>query len=269
MRDDPEGGTMDGERGEEPMDERTSDGERPLPVTPGQAYDPAAPESDAGPALESDAGPHPEVEEVPSWRLITTLAVAGALAGLLIVGVFEWAQPQILAHRAEVMRTAIQEVLGAPDRVQTLYVVDGELSEQPPAGVDTTTAERVFLGYGAGGEPVGYAVTGEKAGFQDIISLIFGYDPAADEVLGMRVLESKETPGLGDKIYKDSSFVAEFVRVGAPIQGVKDGGDAPDEVDMITGATISSETVIEIINTRVRQLEPMLEGYMARGGGSP
>ena len=29
-------------------------------------------------------------------------------------------------------------------------------------------------------------------------------------VIGMKVLESKETPGLGDKIEKDSAFVAEF-----------------------------------------------------------
>ena len=262
-------------------------GEKQLPVTPGQAYDTdgaaeagsaagpgggGGPDGAAGgPAFEGDGGPHPEAEEVPSWRLIATLAVAGALAGLLIVGVFQWAEPQILAHRAEVLRAAIQEVLASPADVRTLYIREGGLSEEPPAGVDTARADRVFLGYDAAGAPIGFAVTGEKPGFQDVISLIFGYDPGGDAVLGMRVLESKETPGLGDKIYKDSAFVAEFDGVGAPIEGVKDGGDGANEVDMITGATISSETVIEIINTRVGELEPMLEAYMAgrAGGGSP
>ena len=239
--------------------------EKKLPVTSDQAYDEQL--EDGGAALEGDAGPHPEVEDVPSWRLITTLAVAGALAGLLIVGVFQWAQPQILEHRARVLTEAIHEVLGAPARVQTLYVREDGLSEQPPAGVDTTQAERVFLGYDAAGQPVGFAVTGAKPGFQDVIQLIFGYDPGTDEVLGMRVLESKETPGLGDKIYKDSAFVAEFNRVGAPIQGVKDGGDGANEVDMITGATISSTTVIEIINAEVRQLDPALEAYMTDSAG--
>ncbi|MFO7894142.1 MAG: FMN-binding protein [Longimicrobiales bacterium] len=260
------------------VDERS---DQKLPVTADQAYDAEAAEgaegadsggdgADEGAAFESDAGPHPEVEEVPSWRLITTLAVAGALAGLLIVGVFQWAQPQILENRARVLRTAIQDVLASPDRVQTLYVQDGQLSEQPPAGVDTTQAERVFLGYDANGHPVGYAITGEKPGYQDVISLIFGYDPGADEVLGMRVLESKETPGLGDKIFKDSTFVAEFRGVRAPIEGVKDGGDEPDEVDMITGATISSEAVIEIINMRVDALGSALDEYIQRaGGGTP
>ena len=247
----------------------TDEKKQELPVTPDQAYDPEPEGGATGPAFEGDAGPHPEVEEVPSWRLITTLAVAGALAGLLIVGVFQWAQPQILANRAEVIRTAIQEVLGSPDRVLTLYLQDGSLSEQPPAGVDTAQAERVFLGFDQAGEPIGFAVTGEKPGFQDVISLIFGYDPTTDQVLGMRVLESKETPGLGDKIYKDSAFVAEFNEVEAPIQGVKDGGDGPAEVDMITGATISSEAVIDIINARVQALEPALEEYMGNAGGTP
>jgi len=80
------------------------------------------------------------------------------------------------------------------------------------------------------------------------------------------VLESKETPGLGDKIEKDSSFVNEFEGVQAPLVGVKSGqaeGD-PNEVDTITGATISSEAIIDIINRRIDALEPMLEDYMSR-----
>ncbi len=257
-----------------------SEERKDLPVTEGQAYDPAEDAADAGPDGEAPAGsgaPNalggagapdaPAIEDVPSWRLITTLALAGALAGLLIVGVYNWAQPQILANRAAVLHEAIQEVLGGPDHVQTLYVVDDGLSETPPAGVDTLDAERVFLGFDSDDDPIGYAVTGEKAGFQDIISLIFGYDAVDKEVLGMRVLESKETPGLGDRIYKDSSFVAGFNDVDAPLVGVKDGADAPDEVDLITGATISSSTVVALINERLQQVGPLLEDYMARRGG--
>jgi electron transport complex protein RnfG len=241
--------------------------ERKLPVTPGQAYDGDGPPDDVG---ADGTPPEAMAEDVPSWRLIMTLAVAGALAGLLIVGVFQWAQPQILEYRARVLTEAIHEVLGSPDQVQTLYVREGGLDEEPPVGVDTAQAERVFLGRDAQGEPVGFAVTGARAGFQDVIQLIFGYDALDEEILGMRVLESKETPGLGDKIYKDSAFVGEFNGVGAPIEGVKDGGGGPNEVDMITGATISSTTVITIINTRLEELGPVLTDYLegSRRGGT-
>ncbi len=206
----------------------------------------------------------PPVEQVPAWRLFMTLAFAGALAGLVIVLVYQWAQPRIQAHQLMVLREAIQEVLKSPAHYETLYVRDGALTPEPPPGQDSLTAERVFLGYDEEGNPIGFAVTGEKPGFQDIIRLIFGYDPATDRVLGMTVLESKETPGLGDKIEKDSSFVNEFEGVQIPLVGVKDGGDGPNEVDTITGATISSEVIIEIINQRIETLEPMLEDYMSR-----
>jgi electron transport complex protein RnfG len=234
-----------------------------LPVKPDQAY-----EEEAGAAFETDAGPNSDAGDVPSWRLVATLAVAGALAGLLIVGVFQWAQPQILEYRARVLTDAIGEVLGGPDRVQTLYVEDGRLVEQPPAGADTVTAEKVYLGYDAAGAPIGYAIVGAEPGFQDVIQLIFGYDPSTGEVLGMRVLESKETPGLGDKIMKDLAFVAEFDGVTSPIQGVKESTGGDDEVDMITGATISSRAVIDIINHRLDDLAGVLGGSGEAGGSA-
>jgi electron transport complex protein RnfG len=81
----------------------------------------------------------------------------------------------------------------------------------------------------------------------------------------MQVLENKETPGLGDKIEKDASFVAEFDGAKAPLVGVKAGAGVgePEEVDMITGATISSRAVIEIINHRLERLDPLLRTYVA------
>jgi electron transport complex protein RnfG len=81
----------------------------------------------------------------------------------------------------------------------------------------------------------------------------------------MEVVENKETPGLGDKIVKDASFVAEFEGARAPLVGVKAGaGDGdPGEVDMITGATISSRAVIAIINHRLDRLGPLLRSYVA------
>ena len=199
--------------------------------------------------------------EVSSARLVATLAIAGALAGLVIVLAFGWANPRIQAHRAEALRAAIQTVLHGPETVRTYYVTDGALSETPAPGADTITAEKVHLGFDAAGEPIGYAITGQESGFQDAVLVIFGYDPAADEVLAMRVLESKETPGLGDKIVKDSAFVAGFQDVHAPLRGVKSGAGAggANEVDMITGATISSRTVIGIINHRIEALDPLLD----------
>jgi electron transport complex protein RnfG len=144
-------------------------------------------------------------------------------------------------------------------------VTDAGLVRETSGGIDASTTDRVYLGYDAAGQPVGFAITAAEPGFQDLIRLIFGYEAASGEVLGMEVLENKETPGLGDKIVKDASFVAEFEGARAPLLGVKPGageGD-PGEVDMITGATISSRAVISIINHRLERLDPLLRSYVA------
>jgi electron transport complex protein RnfG len=203
--------------------------------------------------------------DVKATRLIATLAMAGALAGFLIVSVFQWAQPRILRHQAEALRAAINEVLGGPDHYETLFVIDGVLTQEVTAGADSTAFERVWLGFDAAGRAVGFAILGAEPGFQDVIRLIFGFDAATGQLLGLKVLENKETPGLGDKIVKDSAFVGEFEGVATPLAGVKQGAGsgAPDEVDMITGATISSRAVIDIINHRLESLGPLIERYRA------
>jgi len=228
----------------------------------------AAPEATADPEATA---PGLSVKEVPSWRLILTLAAAGAMAGLAIVLVFGWAEPKIEAHRAEALRAAIHEVLGGPERYETLFVVDGSLTAALPANVDSTALDRIYAGYAADGSQMGFAIAGEQPGYQDIVGLIFGYDATSGELLGMKVLESKETPGLGDKIEKDSAFVSSFRGTLPPIDGVKagTGTGSEHEVDMITGATISSRTVIEIINKRMESIGPMIQAYTAEPREAP
>ena len=89
----------------------------------------------------------------------------------------------------------------------------------------------------------------------------------AGQVLGMKVLTQKETPGLGNKI-EEMPFVGEFNGVEAPIEGVKpdrNTGD-PHQVDMITGVTISSKAVIKIINERLAELGVPVGSVRARRG---
>jgi len=217
------------------------------------------------PGLPVTGGPQTEVR---ASRLVATLALAGGLAGLLIVAVFQWAQPRILAYQALVLGQAIEEVLGDPARYETLWVVAGGLTPQLPAGADSMKLEKVYLGFNEADAPVGFAIVGAEPGFQDVIRMIFGYDAQDNRVLGMKVLENKETPGLGDKIEKDSVFVGGFTGAATPIRGVKPGAGtgADEEVDMITGATISSRAVIGIINHRLEALGPLLREYRAGGG---
>jgi electron transport complex protein RnfG len=204
----------------------------------------------------------PSDEKVSTFRLVATLAVAGILAGGLIAMVNQHTLPIIEAYRAEQLRLAVYEVLPDATHYTTFYLVDGALSATLPAGAKESEFKRVYAGYNDAGEPVGVALSRGESGFQDVVLVIFGLDPVSGKMSGMKVLESKETPGLGDKIFKDKAFVDQFFAgPEVPLIPVKAGagkGD-PREVDTITGATISSKTVVRIINNAVEEWMPVLQ----------
>ncbi len=204
----------------------------------------------------------PERPEVSSFRLLMTLGVAGVVAGALLVFVFLWSDPLVKAEEARVIREAVTEVLKGPERFESVYVLDGELTTQVPAGVDTLDLDKVYLGYDESGNSMGFAMVHARFGFQDLITVIFGYDPEARQVLGMKVLDHSETPGLGNKI-EEMPFVGEFDGVDTPLEGVKPDRNtgASNQVDMITGVTISSRAVVRTINERIEQLGDLLVAY--------
>lgn len=209
------------------------------------------------------SAPRVVTKEVPSWRLVAMMTAAGALAGLLIVTAFQLTLPRIQRHQGEVMQAAIQEVLKSPARFDTLYLQNGALVRKLPAGVSQKGIERIYLGYDKNGKRIGFAVSAAENGFQDLVTLMFGYDAAQHRLIAMKVIANKETPGLGNKIESDQNFVNGFADAAAPIKGVKagsaKGGD--NDVAMITGATISSRAVIRIINNAIARWQPLMDAY--------
>jgi electron transport complex protein RnfG len=168
----------------------------------------------------------------------------------------------ILRNQAEALERAIYNVLpGATSR--KVFVVEGDqLVPYEEQGGQLPTQDAIFAGYEESGDLVGYGIPAAGAGFQDTIRLIYGYDPEADHVVGMEVLESRETPGLGDKIIKDQDFLANFkaLEVKPEIVSVPAGSKAAaNEVDSISGATISSKAVVNIINSGNSRWLPLIE----------
>jgi electron transport complex protein RnfG len=188
----------------------------------------------------------PDLREPSALRLILTLSLAGFFSGLIIVLAYHATRPAITAYQAEQLRASVFKVLPGVTRIQRQIIREGQLIAAEDPG-----SEAVYAGYDAGNRLVGYAIPAEGPGFQDTIRLLYGYLPGPRTVVGMEILDSRETPGLGDKIYKDAAFVANFQRlqIDPAILAVKKGRKAaPNEIDAITGATISSKAVVRIIN---------------------
>ena len=214
------------------------------------------------PAQNGTQNDAPVEEHVSTFRLVATLAVAGALAGLLIVLVNLHTKPIIDAYRAEQLRLAVYEVLPGVVNYRTLYRVDDALVGDVPDGAKAADFRQAYVGYDDKGEMVGVAVSRGESGFADVVLVIFGFEPDTGILLGKKVLESKETPGLGDKIFKDLDFVQQFFdRPQTPLVAIKAGSGKgqPGEIDAITGATISSKVVVSIINNGIAEWRPLLE----------
>jgi len=188
--------------------------------------------------------------EAGSLRMLGTLGFAGLCSGLAVVGIFLITQPRIERNRAEALEAAIFRVLQGA-RSRAAFVVAGERLIRQDAP-DETAGQRevVYAGYDDTGGLLGFAIPAEGPGFQDTIKLLYGYDASTERVVGMEVLESRETPGLGDKIIKDEAFVDNFrnLAVDPEVVVVKGGRTRDNEVDAISGATISSKAVVRIIN---------------------
>jgi electron transport complex protein RnfG len=184
-----------------------------------------------------------------SARLMGTLGLFGALSGVVLVSTFEATAPRIERNRAEALEAAVYRVLPGAAARAPVVLRDGVASLAEPAKDEVPAWE----GRDGDGRLVGYAIPAAGAGFQDTISLLYGYDPAGRRIVGMEVLESKETPGLGDKIIKDRTWLAQFadLAVNPPPVAVKPGkgSGGAHEVDTISGATISSKAVVRIVST--------------------
>ena len=109
------------------------------------------------------------------------------------------------------------------------------------------------------GQTAGWVVKAGGQGYADKIELIIGLDPGADTITGLFVLQQKETPGLGNKIIFPE-WRNQFIRkkTGTPLVVTKGKSLAPNAIDAVTGATISSRSVTRIVNRTIGDVKGRL-----------
>jgi electron transport complex protein RnfG len=137
-----------------------------------------------------------------------------------------------------------------------------ELASTEEIAIDGT---RVFKCLDAGGKVTGWAVQASGSGFVDKITLVVGFNAAADTVSGIKVIEQVETPGLGNKIKEpwwDDQYDGHTADPGKKITVVKRKRvEGANEIQAITGATWSSRYVTDIVNDVIATVLPKLEAH--------
>lgn len=205
-----------------------------------------------------------------SGRLVTTLATIAMISGLLIVVAFEATAPRIDHNKREALQRAVFRVLPGAT-VRSNFLVDA--SAMLPLDDAELGRANVFGGYAENGALVGYAIEGAARGYQDVVRVLYGYDPTTETVIGYTVLQSTETPGLGDKIMSDPAFLANFKGLDVRLNGegtavlhevvaVKNGKKTEAwQIDGISGATISSLAVAKGVRESSGRMLPLLRKH--------
>ncbi|HEU4365974.1 MAG TPA: FMN-binding protein [Candidatus Krumholzibacteria bacterium] len=161
----------------------------------------------------------PAVVGTSGTKMIVTMGALGLVCAVLIVAAFQSTLPAIERNKAAALERAIFDVIPNATSKTVFAEKDGRLvpAEEAPGG------PRYYAGYDDDHRLIGVAVEASGQGFADIVKVIYGYAPAQGAVVGMKVLESHETPGLGTKIETDPAFRANFEALEARLDGSGNG----------------------------------------------
>ncbi|MFP4661558.1 MAG: RnfABCDGE type electron transport complex subunit G [Halanaerobiales bacterium] len=169
-------------------------------------------------------------------KLVITLTIIGIVSALSLAFVYEWTTPMIEEHQEEARKKALGAVLPESDSFKEVEI-DG-------------------ITFYEGNADNEVAMIAAGGGFQGQIEMMIGFNPEERKIYAIRVLNHSETPGLGanitteefEKNYYNKPFGdGDFEVVKHPIE-------SDDEVEAISGATISSEKVTNIIEEAISTL---------------
>ncbi|MCO6453988.1 MAG: FMN-binding protein [Pirellulaceae bacterium] len=194
----------------------------------------------------------PGQEKSPNTFLLVLL-LAGTLGGALAL-VERSLEGRIANHARSRLRAAVLDVVPGGHDSQAV-----DLAGQPAYRVIDNRQQTV-----------GWAVPATTTGFADRLELMIGLSADGQRITGLLVLESKETPGLGDRI-RDPQFTGQFVGqpADAALQAVKPGGSAEFPIQAVTGATISSRAVTDGVRETLRRVRAAIQSAAESAPASP
>ena len=111
-----------------------------------------------------------------------------------------------------------------------------------------------------GDRKLGYVIAAtSKIGYGGDIQVAVGIDESGT-ITGFSVVKHSETAGLGSKS-TEPEFAGQFAgKAAAPIEYTKDGASADNQIDAISGATITTNAVTEATNAAIAFYNSCLKG---------
>ena len=196
-----------------------------------------------------------------SWLLLTS----SFFFGLLIAVTNAALSDRIEQNRVAKLNALTKALLPDAERFRP---AEADIEVRLPDG--SKQKATIFEAFSSDNERVGWSFNAHGTGFAGPIELVIAVDKDFGKIMGFNVLASSETPGFGDQM-KSDYYRKQFTNAPAErLTLVKTG--SPSIVDAqivaITGATVTSQAVVNIVNTFVTQIKDQMQkkGLIANVG---
>lgn len=178
-----------------------------------------------------------------AFMLAVTAVSITVLSSLYVATAKTVARNELLFTRRAVLEAAGLETPAAPAEVLALF-------EQRAEAVPSETNAQYYVVRSPDSRATNACVfPGSGAGLWGQVDALVGLDPSLKTVTGVTFTRQNETPGLGARI-EEPWFKRQFAGKTGPFTMVPEGTRAaePDRFDAITGATVTSTAVRDILN---------------------
>lgn len=176
------------------------------------------------------------------------------VAGCCLGGVYEITKAPIEAATKAATMEAYKEVLPAAETFDETGMdekIAASADELMSQGYGNVYIDAAAAALDASGNSVGYVVSStSKDGYGGEVKISVGID-GEGTVTGIAFLSLSETPGLGMNAENDS-FKGQFAGKNADkLTVTKTGSAGEDEIQAMSGATITSEAVTNAVNAAI------------------
>ncbi len=186
---------------------------------------------------------------------VIALTIIAALAGLALSGVYSVTKGTIEAQELAKETEAYKAV--CPDAASFAVAENAEEAIAAMEG-QTTRVNKAYVAKDAAGNTIGYALNVSSKGFGGDVSMAMGLT-ADGKITGISFTELNETAGLGMKA-SEPAFRDQFTGKSGTLTLVKGGASGEQEIGAITGASVTSNAVINAVNAGLDLYGTVLKG---------
>ncbi len=192
------------------------------------------------------------------------LAIITIVAGLALGLVHEITLKPIALAKEQQKQEAYQAVIADADSFDEVDFDEKEANDIA-ASVGKCTIDEVIEAK-KGGESAGYIITvTDGEGYAGNIQFAVGID-AEGKVTGVSFLSIAESPGLGMNARDDASFTEQYTKAAEAVEQfevVKTGASEDNQINALSGATITSKAVTGGVNAALAYFSQVLKGGAA------